>query len=200
MLVAGYALITESKRRNESIFLAVIFASLVSFGFAKRGDLEELANTLFNSNYFYHSISSQIYEYRKLSDVKGFDNVVWFTIPNIGRTIAGNPRYYYGEQTRLIAPGAAPHKIPEQLDSFLSRVISLNGSCVVDFKVFITRDQFLKHMQSSFGIDLIFDANSYRLRALKALGYNEELANFLIEQYEHQKAIECSKLLGKLNK
>jgi hypothetical protein len=76
----------------------------------------------------------------------------------------------------------------------------LNGSCVVDFKVFITRDQFLKHMQSSFGIDLIFDANSYRLRALKALGYNEELANFLIEQYEHQKAIECSKLLGKLNK
>ena len=200
IFVAIYALLTESKKRGEHSFFIVILACLISFGITKRAELKEMTIALLDKKYVYKSIANQIYEYQNISDVKGFNNVVSFSVPSVGKTIASNHSYYYDKHTNLITPSTAPYGIPEGLDSFFERIRSAKGSCVVDFKVFNTEDEFAQAMQSTFDVDLVFDTPSNRLIRVKATRYDEQLASFLMKHYEHQKLIECSKFIEKRTK
>jgi hypothetical protein len=195
--VAIYALITHHKKTGKHAFLLVITLALISFGIAMRGELRDIAAGLLRGTYSYQSIAGQVEEYKKLSDVKGFDNVVSLDVPRVGKTIAENHWYYYDKKTNLISPSAAPYGIPETLDSFLKRISLLQGTCVVDFKTFLSEAEFVQAMQSAFDVDLTFESSTKKISRLKMQRYDAELANFLIENYQHQKIIDCSKLLGK---
>lgn len=197
LVVATYALITISKKCVKYTFLITIIFSFISFGIAIRGHLKELAIDILGNNYTYQSVSLRINQYKKLSNVKDFDNVVSFYIPKVGKFISSNSQYYYGERTRLITPHIAPYRIPDSLDSFSKKVELAEGTCAIDFTVFQNEEEFIQHMKTSDDIDILFDTKLNRPVRVKAPRFDKELADFFIRHYQNQKLIECSILFEK---
>jgi len=199
VLVGIYALITSSEKKVKRPFLVLITLALTSFSIAQREELRDMGAGLIKKNFSYQSIASQIEGYKKLSDVKSFDNVVSFAVPMVGKNISRNHWLYYDKETHLVAPYISPYQAPDNLDTFLQRISSLKGSCVVDFLTFSSKDEFVQSLQSSFNVNLVFDNTRKKFSLVKLQRYDTKLANFLIENYQHQKVIDCSNFFGKYN-
>ena len=194
-LVGIYALLTESKKMAQHSFLSIIAIAIISFSIAQGSVLKDIAHSFINKTYSYQSISKQINEYKKLSDIKGYDNVVSFGLPRISKTISSNHRLYYDKKTNVIVPAIAPYDMPEDLESFLQRLHLLKGRCIVDFKTFSNKDEFIEALHQKVKVDFIYDYSSKKFRFIQMRRYEENLANFLIDNYDRQTFISCSKLL-----
>lgn len=194
-LVGIYALLTESKKMAEHSFLSIIAIAITSFSIAQGSVLKDIAHSLINKTYSYQSISKQINEYKKLSDNKDYDNVISFGLPRISKTISSNHRLYYDKQTNVIVPASAPYDIPENLEGFLQRLHLLKGGCIVDLKTFSNKDELIEALHQKINVDFIYDYSSKKFRFIQMRRYEENLANFLIDNYDRQTFISCSKLL-----
>ena len=218
---ATYAFFAEHSKNIKKKFIIVFLMGVLSFSIVKRGELKDHINSVIGGTFSYISVAEQIKLYEKRSTVKKFDNIVSFRIPPVGKIIAGSdPEYfyiaenyaiYYGILTNVIRPYKAPYENREGLDSFLNRIKKAEGSCVVDFSSFASKDDFFSEMKSFFYTDIDFKIlRSYSVsEIIKAFFYNnklaksllvtefvydQELANFMIDQYKHAKVTDCKDL------
>lgn len=194
--VAIYALYTKTNEQKRNVFIPMFLSALFAFCIAIRGDLKGYAASIMDGSFSYSTVSDQIKNYERIFEFKNYDNVISFSVPSVGRTIASNSSYYYGYETKVLSPSAAPYGIPETLESFLKKIRSADGSCIIDFSAFPTKEDFVDTMRSSFDVDLVFSDSLLKPQRLKAFRYDRNLAEFFIDNFQEGKVIGCSKLFA----
>ncbi len=198
IFVSGYSLsLTHTKLNYYKIYKLVLFVAL-SFVIAKRGDLLTICTKLVNGQSIHKSINQQISDYDKSFRFNNIENIVSLKIPRISTYISGNSRYYYGADTKIITVDSAPYSNPETLSQFIHKIKNVKGACSVDFTTFNSKEEFVKYIKSDYDIDYIitFENGLFRLSTIKALAFNVELSNFLINYFEPNQTVNCEKLLS----
>jgi uncharacterized membrane protein HdeD (DUF308 family) len=177
------------------------FMSILLVGF-----LSLFLSDYLNSRYMFHSMTFQNFNFNHLAvKIKNYkakfydeqvDAVVTFYVPEIGQLIARDAEQYYGPSTALIFPYKGPRWVPETLPQFKKRVTPfIDKKCVVDFTNFENIEALKTILYSKTNIDYRFNGDFFSPEIIGVPKYNNELADFFINNFKPSALIPCKAIL-----
>jgi len=196
IVVSVFGFVVTSLRAKKFSFIVLFVTAVLSLSLVARNDIQSVITSLLQGNYSFVSVQNQIEGYKSESLPVDVDAVVAIAVPQVGAKFASNAEYFYGNELRVIQPAAGPVELPESLGEFIQRVDSVSGKCIIDFRMFPTKQSLLERLESTFAVDVKFDIQSWEFVTVRRRSFDPQLAKSFVEVFRPGGTVDCTQLRG----